>query len=117
MKSAIQITDMKGFAEQPGKLVWKTVSPCETARGFEEAFALATEAGDEFLAVDTAHMAAIAAPGRDDMLAWHVLREDLQVLGVGWCTAASSAGAPLTGGGFLRAGRQCGQHHGRERGD
>lgn len=37
---------------------------------FEGAFAEASAAGEEFLAVDAAHMAALAAPDRDTMLAW-----------------------------------------------
>jgi tetratricopeptide (TPR) repeat protein len=37
---------------------------------FEAAFEIASGAGEEFLAVDAAHMAALAAPGRAAMLAW-----------------------------------------------
>jgi tetratricopeptide (TPR) repeat protein len=37
---------------------------------FESAFATALEAGAEFVAVDAAHMAALAAPDDDGMIAW-----------------------------------------------
>lgn len=37
---------------------------------FESAFAIALEAGELFIAVDAAHMAALAAPDRDGFLAW-----------------------------------------------
>ena len=37
---------------------------------FESAYALALEADDAFLAGDAAHMAALAAPGRDEYIAW-----------------------------------------------
>jgi tetratricopeptide (TPR) repeat protein len=37
---------------------------------FESAFAAASEAGEGFLAADAAHMAALAAPDRDGLLAW-----------------------------------------------
>ena len=37
---------------------------------FERAFAAAEEAGEEWLAADAAHMAALAAPGRDGFVAW-----------------------------------------------
>jgi tetratricopeptide (TPR) repeat protein len=37
---------------------------------FESAFAVALEAGEQFLAGDAAHMAALAAPDRAGMLAW-----------------------------------------------
>jgi len=37
---------------------------------FESAFALALEAGDEFIAVDAAHMAAMAAADREGMVTW-----------------------------------------------
>jgi tetratricopeptide (TPR) repeat protein len=37
---------------------------------FESAFASALEAGQHFIAADAAHMAALAAPGRDGFVAW-----------------------------------------------
>ena len=37
---------------------------------FERAFAAAVEADEDWLAGDAAHMAALAAPGRDDFVAW-----------------------------------------------
>jgi tetratricopeptide (TPR) repeat protein len=37
---------------------------------FEAAFGLAREAGEEFLAADAAHMAALSAPNREAMVAW-----------------------------------------------
>jgi tetratricopeptide (TPR) repeat protein len=37
---------------------------------FEEAFAVARDAGDDWLAGDAAHMAALAAPDREAMIAW-----------------------------------------------
>lgn len=37
---------------------------------FESAFEVADEAGEKFLAADAAHMAALAAPDRQGMLAW-----------------------------------------------
>ncbi|MGH3137776.1 MAG: tetratricopeptide repeat protein [Gaiellaceae bacterium] len=37
---------------------------------FESAFAVALEAGEHFIAVDAAHMAALAAPDRDGFVAW-----------------------------------------------
>jgi tetratricopeptide (TPR) repeat protein len=37
---------------------------------FEEAFAMSREAGEDWLAADAAHMAALAAPDRDGMIAW-----------------------------------------------
>ena len=37
---------------------------------FERAFAAATEAGEDWLAGDAAHMAALAAPDRDGFVAW-----------------------------------------------
>ena len=37
---------------------------------FEEAHASAVDAGEQFLAVDAAHMAALAAPDRGGMQAW-----------------------------------------------
>lgn len=37
---------------------------------FESAFAISLEAGEYFIAVDAAHMAALAAPDRDGFLAW-----------------------------------------------
>jgi tetratricopeptide (TPR) repeat protein len=37
---------------------------------FESAFATALEAGETFIAVDAAHMAALAAPDRDGFVAW-----------------------------------------------
>jgi tetratricopeptide (TPR) repeat protein len=37
---------------------------------FEEAFAVAVEGGEDWLAADAAHMAALAAPDREVMLAW-----------------------------------------------
>ena len=37
---------------------------------FEEAYETANEAGEMFLAADSAHMAALAAPDREAMLAW-----------------------------------------------
>jgi tetratricopeptide (TPR) repeat protein len=37
---------------------------------FEAAFAAAETAGEHYLAADAAHMAALAAPGRDGFLAW-----------------------------------------------
>jgi tetratricopeptide (TPR) repeat protein len=37
---------------------------------FEEAFAVAVEGSEDWLAADAAHMAALAAPDRDGMLAW-----------------------------------------------
>jgi tetratricopeptide (TPR) repeat protein len=37
---------------------------------FESAFAIAREAGEDWLAADAAHMCALAAPDREGMLAW-----------------------------------------------
>jgi tetratricopeptide (TPR) repeat protein len=37
---------------------------------FEQAFAVASDAGEEFIAVDAAHMAAIAAPAQDERERW-----------------------------------------------
>jgi tetratricopeptide (TPR) repeat protein len=37
---------------------------------FEAAYALASRTGEDFVAADAAHMAALAAPDRDAMLAW-----------------------------------------------
>jgi tetratricopeptide (TPR) repeat protein len=37
---------------------------------FESAFEAASEAGEQFLAADAAHMAALAAPDREGMLTW-----------------------------------------------
>jgi tetratricopeptide (TPR) repeat protein len=37
---------------------------------FESAFSTAADGGEEYLAVDAAHMAALAAPDRDGMLEW-----------------------------------------------
>jgi tetratricopeptide (TPR) repeat protein len=37
---------------------------------FEAAFAVSQEAGEQFLAADAAHMAALVAPDRPEMLAW-----------------------------------------------
>jgi hypothetical protein len=37
---------------------------------FERAFTLALETGQEFIAVDAAHMAALAAPGEKGLRAW-----------------------------------------------
>jgi tetratricopeptide (TPR) repeat protein len=37
---------------------------------FEQAFAVAREAGEDWLAADAAHMAALAAPDREGMIAW-----------------------------------------------
>jgi tetratricopeptide (TPR) repeat protein len=37
---------------------------------FESAFAMALDAREYFIAADAAHMAALAAPGRDDVVAW-----------------------------------------------
>ena len=37
---------------------------------FERAYAAAVEAGEDWLAGDAAHMAALAAPGRDGFVAW-----------------------------------------------
>jgi tetratricopeptide (TPR) repeat protein len=37
---------------------------------FEEAFAVARDAGEDWLAADAAHMAALAAPDREGMIAW-----------------------------------------------
>ena len=39
-------------------------------RIFERAFAAAVEAGEDWLAGDAAHMAALAAPDRDGFVAW-----------------------------------------------
>lgn len=53
-----------------GRLLRSSGDPAAALPLFEAAFAIAVEAGDEFLAVDAAHMAAIAAPDRDGMLEW-----------------------------------------------
>ena len=37
---------------------------------FERAFAVAVDAGEDWLAADAAHMAALAAPGREGFVAW-----------------------------------------------
>ena len=57
-------------ALERGRLRRSSGDPEAAQPRFEEAFALAREVGHEFLAVDAAHMAALAAPDRDARLAW-----------------------------------------------
>ena len=53
-----------------GRLLRSSGDPEGALPLFEAAFGAAVEAGEEFVAVDAAHMAAIAAPDRDGLLRW-----------------------------------------------
>jgi len=53
-----------------GRLLRSSGDPEAALPLFEAAFGAAVEAGEEFVAVDAAHMAAIAAPDRDGLLRW-----------------------------------------------
>jgi tetratricopeptide (TPR) repeat protein len=53
-----------------GRLRRSSGDPDSARPLFESAFAVALDAGEEFLAVDAAHMAALVAPDRHGLLAW-----------------------------------------------
>jgi tetratricopeptide (TPR) repeat protein len=53
-----------------GRVLRSSGQPASALPLFEAAFAVALEAGEEFIAADAAHMAALVAGGRADMLAW-----------------------------------------------
>jgi tetratricopeptide (TPR) repeat protein len=53
-----------------GRLLRSSGNPEAALPLFESAFAVARQAGEGFLAADAAHMAALAAPGRDGFVAW-----------------------------------------------
>jgi tetratricopeptide (TPR) repeat protein len=53
-----------------GRLLRSGGDPAAALPLFESAFARALEAGEGFLAGDAAHMAALAAPGREEYRAW-----------------------------------------------
>ena len=53
-----------------GRIRRSSGDPGRALPHFEAAFAAARDAGEDWLAADAAHMAAIAAPDREAMLAW-----------------------------------------------
>jgi tetratricopeptide (TPR) repeat protein len=58
------------IALERGRLYRSSGDPDRAQPLFEESFELALAAGEEFTAVDAAHMAALAAPGRAERMAW-----------------------------------------------
>lgn len=58
------------IAMERGRLKRSGGDPVASLPLFESAFAIADETGEEFLAVDAAHMAAIATDDREIVLAW-----------------------------------------------
>jgi tetratricopeptide (TPR) repeat protein len=75
LDEAVSLADDSALANaridlERGRLRRSSGDPAAALPLFESAFAVSLDAGASFVAADAAHMAALAAPAREDVVAW-----------------------------------------------